>query len=195
MELHHCAELKNTYVIPARLLRSTFRPRIFDNSSCNPKNPNPGVAPGSNSTSTSMSLSGRKSSRRIEPKSDSFRMRWLRQKSAIRCVGMCIPLWVMIVLACRLDFSVHRSCPSTSPAPHILPYLDQALRVLGQSSRPSTTPCGLLSKARPPEHLTGHKIEGCEAFRDLLECRHLLQGGVIEYPGTKGRSKEPRRTG
>src|SRR5438309_6328938 len=45
---------------------------------------------GSNSTSTSTSLSGVKSSRSTEPKKDSRRMWWRRQKSAILAVGASI---------------------------------------------------------------------------------------------------------
>src|SRR2546423_800755 len=49
-----------------------------------PKNASPGTCPGSNSTNTSTSLSGPKSSRRAEPKIASFRIWCCRQKSVIR---------------------------------------------------------------------------------------------------------------
>src|SRR5579885_914110 len=58
----------------AGVLRSTFRPRISESSLSRPKNSKPGTKAGSNSTSTSTSLPGWKSSRRTDPNSASLRM-------------------------------------------------------------------------------------------------------------------------
>ena len=55
--------------------KSTWRPPSNEeSSSCIRINSNPGTCPASNSTSTSMSLSGRKSSRRTDPNRASFEM-------------------------------------------------------------------------------------------------------------------------
>src|SRR5712691_3830609 len=63
---------------------STRRPPRSLESSCSSRmKAKPGTWPASNSTRTSMSLSGRKSSRRTEPNKASRRMWFLRQKSAI----------------------------------------------------------------------------------------------------------------
>src|SRR5216683_3264773 len=64
------------------VFRSTFRPRISDSSCSKEKNLSPGTCPDSNSTRTSTSLSGRKSSRRTDPKSASLRMWFRRQNPA-----------------------------------------------------------------------------------------------------------------
>ena len=67
---------------------SALGPSNSDNSpsiSANSKYPT--LASGSNSTSTSTSLCGPKSSRNTEPNSDSFRIRRRRQKSAIAHAG------------------------------------------------------------------------------------------------------------
>jgi hypothetical protein len=56
------------------VLRSTLRPRIWDNSSSIAKNAKPGSRPGSNSTRTSTSLSGRNWLPRAEPNMDARRI-------------------------------------------------------------------------------------------------------------------------
>jgi len=71
------------------VLKSTLRPKISLSSISIPANLiSPGVRAGSNSRSTSKSLSGLKSSRIAEPNRDNFRIWFLLQNSAVYLGGL-----------------------------------------------------------------------------------------------------------
>ena len=78
------------------VLKSTFPPSTSESSISIPANSiRPGMCAGSNSTRKSMSLSGPKSSRNYEPKTDILRIWCRRQKSSINFLGIsgrCSPI-------------------------------------------------------------------------------------------------------
>jgi len=86
---------------------STLRPpNNCDNSSSMSMMPNPTRCPGSNSTNTSTSLSGPKSSRSTDPNSDSLRMWCRRQKSATASGGGRTPRSSACASVIRASFDI-----------------------------------------------------------------------------------------
>ncbi len=67
-------------------------------------------------TNTSTSLSGRKSSRKTEPKKDNFSMRCFRQNSAIRSPSIGMRLFMLLSYR-HLVYSSFRNCGNNPPNP------------------------------------------------------------------------------
>jgi len=104
---------RNVRLSSAAVRRSTFLPRTSPSSNSRPAiRRSPGTQPGSNSTRTSTSLVGPKSSRKIDPNSDSRRIRLRRQNAAIEVSGKSTPCRVIAIGNLRATHKAWRYKPT-----------------------------------------------------------------------------------